>query len=191
LLLGRLLLAAAIGGLVEAAIGGVQLAKVTGNSAVAMAATGFPSDVHRAIANLESSATICLWAGGAALLFLVARPLVLRALPKAKMIVWMIWTVVILGNLLLVGDASVGLTAYTDPDRNLAREELVNGLILVPGRSLALSFVEAAVLGLLVWIAVLMRREETLEHLKIRTEAAADPSWDAMIAARRAASSDH
>jgi len=184
-LLGRLLPATAVAGLLEIIIGVVQTRRLDANSAAATVLTPFGTDVERAIANLQSSATICLWAGAATLLLAGTRFLVLRALPKATLAVWALWGVVLIGQLLLVGDASIGLTAYTDAAGDLAREDTINSLLLMPGRWILLVPAEIAALGLLTWIFILMRGEDTIEHLRSRTEAEADPAWDAMMAARR------
>ncbi|MEV0273804.1 hypothetical protein AB0H43_33950 [Hamadaea sp. NPDC050747] len=182
--LAILLTIAGLVGAAEVTIGLLQVFRLNANELAAYAAAPAASDaVHQAVANLESSAMISLWTGLAAALFLAGGALVGKALPYTRVVLWILWVEALVGNMLLFGDTSVGLTAFTDPDP--ARAALVNDLLLAPGRSLVLYSAEVIMLGLLVGIAMLLRREETVEFLKIRTEAAADPAWDAIMATRR------
>jgi hypothetical protein len=178
--LAVLLPAAAIAGAVEFAIGAVQLTWLSANESAALAASTAPDEVDRAIRNLESSAHASLVAGGIATLLVVGRFPVRKALPWAPLIVWIPWAGALIGNMVMIGDVSVGLTAYNDADS--ARRALVNDLLIAPGRSVLLYSAEALMLVLLIWIAVLLRSDDTLDFFKRRDEAAADPTWDVIRA---------
>ncbi|GAA1769422.1 hypothetical protein [Luedemannella helvata] len=173
-------------GAVEVAIGAIQVRHLSANTSAALAAAPMSSiEVHDAIRNLEESAVVSMIAGGLAILLVVGRFVVRRALPVAPFIVWVPWTAALVGNLLMVADTSVGLTAYTDPDADAARQALVNDLLIAPGRSAVLYSAEALMLVLLIWIAVLMRSDDTLVFFARRNEATADPTWDTIVALQR------
>ncbi|MCP2321558.1 hypothetical protein HDA40_000065 [Hamadaea flava] len=182
--LAVLLPSAGVIGAVEVAYGLLQVFRLNANEAAAYAAAPAAAEaVARAVSNLEASAQFCLWTGLAATLLLAGGLLVRKAVPYTRVILWLLWGEALLGNLLLFGDTSVGLKAFVDPDP--ATEALVNQLLLAPGRSLVLYTAEVMMIGLLGWIAMLLRNEETVEFLKIRTESVTDPAWEALMAARR------
>jgi hypothetical protein len=111
--LAILLPAAAAVGVAEFAIGIYQATWLSANKSAALAAAT-EYDIYRAVSNLESSAHMSLIAGGAATLLVVGRFLVRKAVPFARLVLWILWSAALLGTLLLVGDSSIGLTAYVD-----------------------------------------------------------------------------
>lgn len=183
--LSILLPAAAAVGVAEFAIGIYQVIWLSANKSVALAATTMATDdVYPALANLESSAHMSVIAGGVATLLLVGRFLVRKAVPFARLVLWILWSAALLGTLLLVGDSSIGLTAYWFDDDD-ARRALVNDLLIAPGRWTLLLVAEGLMLVVLACIVAPLASEDTREFLKIRKEPASDSDWDTLLTLQR------
>jgi hypothetical protein len=182
--LATLLTAAATVGAAAFAIGIYQATWLSAHKSAALDAAA-SNDVYRAIANLESSSHTSMIAGGFAVLLVAGRFLVRKAVPFGLLALWILWAGVLLGTLFLIGDSSIGLTAYVDANGDVARQAAVNDLLIAPGRAALLIVAEIVMLIVLGWIAVLFAAEDTREFLKVRKEPAADSGWDAVLAAQR------
>ncbi|MBB5874409.1 hypothetical protein F4553_007843 [Allocatelliglobosispora scoriae] len=188
--LGWLLIATGAVAAVQLLAGVLELRYVRANAAHAISLASITSDAERAVSNLDAAAQIAIWVGAlGAIASLAAWLLVRRVDPWARVAAWITAGSVFFGQFALMGqDSSIGISPFVDSTQNQVIEDLVNSLIVAPGYFLLIYPAEVAGLVLGVWIAVLLRGEDTVEYLRSRTEAAADPDWDAVLAARRAGS---
>jgi hypothetical protein len=185
-LLGWTLLAVGVAGAAGVTAAVLQQRHLSAHKAQGQAAALFPSELDRAVSELEGSAQLAILLGALGLLGLLCAWLVYDVRPQARLICLTLGVALLVGYLLLM---TQNVTAsYMDGNPGgTERAALVNSFIKHPAFHGLLFTVEVASLIGGIIIFVLSVHPDVKEYLRIRLEPAKDEAWDRALEVRRAA----
>lgn len=177
---GYFLLGLAAAGAVEFFAGLMELRFLAAHDAELRAKSTFLAEALRASDRIAGSASLALWAGLiGAIVFLLFRPLFLRAYTWARPVAWALVVVYFFTQILLMlQDGAVGIRPYIDMSHDAAQEDLVNSLILWPGYFFLEFPAEAAGLILPPLIIAQLLREDTIEFFRQRKKVTMEHAWE-------------
>jgi hypothetical protein len=164
----------------EVIAGFMELRFLDSHDAEMQAKSTFLADAVRAADRMAGSATLALWAGAVGgIVFLLFRPLFLRAYVWARPVAWILVGLFFFTQILLMlQDGTVGIQPYFDMSHDLVQEKLINSLIVWPGYFLLEFPAEAAGLILPPLIVVQLLREDTVEFFGQRKKVTMDHAWE-------------